>query len=302
MSLGEHSISILGGMFEPGGCGRCCWTDNTLFSVPFGWGEYHHEIDLKKRTALLQCPTVEQNYLFEKINPMQSWMGAPYDVPMRGDNALWHQVTLTKGYWMGKTEVTQELYQQVMTEPQPGSGRLPKRNVTWLEAIEFCNRLSNLEGLTECYQIQGDNVSWETGLDCNGYRLPTEAEWELAAKSEQSLVVDGRYTWFAGGGNASLLAWYSSNAQQKVHEVGGKYPNAYGLYDMSGNVSEWVWDGYAPHLRDAVNPKGVSAKNKSIRGGHFLSPVTQIRVFDRGYANQNYRSDTIGFRIVRSLR
>jgi formylglycine-generating enzyme required for sulfatase activity len=132
--------------------------------------------------------------------------------------------------------------------------------------------------------------------------LPTEAEWELAAKAEQGLVVDGRYTWFSGGANASLLAWHSPNAQQKVHPVGGKYPNAFGLYDMSGNVSEWVWDGYTPHLRDGVNPKGVRSKRKSVRGGHYLSPITQIRVFDRSYASQSYRSETIGFRIVRSIR
>ena len=102
LSLGEHSIDILGGMFEPGGCGRCCWTDKTAFSVPFGWGDLHEEIDLGKRTALLQCPTVEQSYLFEKIRPMQDWMGAPFDIPMRGDNALWHQVTLSSGFWIEK--------------------------------------------------------------------------------------------------------------------------------------------------------------------------------------------------------
>ena len=156
--------------------------------------------------------------------------------------------------------------------------------------------------MQECYQIQGDDVSWESGVKCKGYRLPTEAEWELAAKAGQGLVVDGRYTWFSGGSKASLLAWYSPNAQQKVHPVGGKYPNAFGLYDMSGNVSEWVWDGYTPYLRDGINPKGVQSKRKSVRGGHYLSPVTQIRVFDRTYANQSYRSETIGFRIVRTTR
>jgi formylglycine-generating enzyme required for sulfatase activity len=122
----------------------------------------------------------------------------------------------------------------------------------------------------------------------------------VSAKAGNPLMLDGRPNWFSGGGNASLLAWYATNSQQRVHPVGGKYPNAFGLYDLSGNVSEWVWDGYSPYLGDAFNPKGVKSNTKTVRGGNFLSPLTQIRVFDRTYANKNYRSETIGFRIVRT--
>ena len=149
-----------------------------------------------------------------------------------------------------------------------------------------------------CYQVDSAGVHWEKGVLCEGYRLPTEAEWELSARANSPLIVDGKFHWFAGGSNASLLAWYGTNSGQEIHPVGGKYPNAFGLYDMSGNVSEWVWDGYTPYLGNGTNPKGVQSSKKVIRGGHFQSPETQIRVFDRGYASESYRSDTIGFRIV----
>ena len=300
LTLGEHKINMFGGVFEIGGCGRCCWSDSYKFNIPFGWGEYSEEVDMGKRTDMLRCPTVEQAYLFETVDVLQDVLGASFDITMRADNSIQHQVTLSNTWRMGKTEVTQAMYQQVMNTFESGDGTLPKRNVSWLEAIEFCNRLSEIEGLEPCYQVSGGVVLWESGTSCQGYRLPTEAEWEVSAKSGNPLMLDGRPNWFSGGGNASLLAWYSTNSQQRVHPVGGKYPNAFGLYDMSGNVSEWVWDGYSPYLGDAFNPKGIKSNTKTVRGGHFLSPLTQIRVFDRTYANKNYRSETIGFRIVRT--
>ncbi len=301
LALGRHTLRVWGGVPEKGDCGRCCWDAQDEVDVPFGWGDVVHSYDLDAVVSGLQCPTVEQAYRFEKVAIRQGMMGAPPDMPMRANNSLWHQVQLLASFWMGKTEVSQQLFQQVMGTVESGDGNLPKRNVSWVEAVEFCNRLSQIEGLEQCYQIGSRGVSWEKGTLCAGYRLPTEAEWALAARAGQSLIVDGKFHWFAGGSNAGLLAWYATNSSQKAHPIAGKYPNALGLYDMSGNVSEWVWDGYSPHLGNAVNPKGVSSAKKVIRGGHYLSPETQIRVFDRGYASQTYKSDTIGFRIVRTV-
>ncbi len=301
LALGSHTLQVSGGVPEKGGCGRCCWDSQDNVEVPFGWGDVVHDYDLTTAVSGLQCPTVEQSYRFEKVNIRQGMMGAPPDMPMRANNSLWHQVQLLASFWIGKTEVPQRLFEQVMGTVESGDGALPKRNVSWIEAADFCNRLSQQEGLEQCYQISASGVSWEKGTLCAGYRLPTEAEWALAARAGQSLIVDGKFHWFAGGSNAGLLAWYGTNSSQQAHPVAGKYPNALGLYDMSGNVSEWVWDGYSPHLGNAVNPKGVSSAKKVIRGGHYLSPETQIRVFDRGYASQNYESDTIGFRIVRTI-
>ena len=300
LELGEHHVDVSGGVSTSGDCGRCCWSSSKSFMVPFGWGDFTTVVDVQDVVSEVSCPTIEQEYRFETVDIYQGWMGAPPELPMRADNSLWHQVQLLTPFWMGKTEVTQRLYAQVMNSIESGEDLLPKREVSWMEAIEFCNLLSDIEGLESCYQVNGDSVSWEKGVLCSGYRLPTEAEWELSARANASLILDGKFHWFAGGSNASLLAWYERNSSQKVHIVGGKYPNALGLYDMSGNVSEWVWDGYRPYLGDATNPKGVQSSKKVIRGGHFRSPQTQIRVFDRGYASKSYRSETIGFRIVRS--
>ena len=302
LSLGQHQVDVTGGVSVSGGCGRCCWSHTESFTVPFGWGVFRSVVDLEEIVDDLACPTIEHEYLFEKVNLRQGMMGAPNDLPMRADNSLWHQVQLITPFWMAKTEVTQELYTEVMNVPFSGEAHWPQRDVTWKDAIEFCNRLSDLEGLETCYQIDAAGIHWEKGVLCEGYRLPTEAEWELSARAKSPLIVDGKFYWFSGGSNASLLAWYGRNSGQKVHSVGTKYPNAFGLYDMSGNISEWVWDGYTPHLGNETNPKGIRSGKKVIRGGHFRSPETQIRVFDRGYASESYRSETIGFRIVRSVR
>jgi formylglycine-generating enzyme required for sulfatase activity len=150
-----------------------------------------------------------------------------------------HTVTITKGFWLGQTEVTQAAYQRVTgKDPSHFKGaKLPVETVTWADAASYCRAVS--------------------------MRLPTEAEWEYAARGKSD---NGRY------GELGEIAWYTGNAGRRTHEVGLKQPNAYGLYDMLGNVMEWVADWYAEYELDPqTDPSGPSAGDAHVlRGG---SPI-----------------------------
>jgi hypothetical protein len=149
-------------------------------------------------------------------------------------------------FWIQTTPVTQDLYQEVMgTNPSSFEGeKQPVENVSWWDALHFCNALSELEGLEPCYVFEGEEeVRWEKGA--NGYRLPTEAEWEYACRAETKTDTPlGDIT--SDQSECPVLdkqAWYGHNAgHYGPHEVGLKEANPWGLYGMLGNVFEWCWD------------------------------------------------------------
>jgi len=210
-----------------------------------------------------------------------------------------HRVTIS-GFSMGATEVTQGVYRSVMgTNPSKLSScgdDCPVEQVSWFDAVKFANALSRQEGLEECYSISGESVSWPKRLSCTGYRLPTEAEWEYAARA-------GEDTLYAGGDKLRKLAWYAGNSSGKTHAVGSKQENAWGLYDMTGNVEEWCWDWYDEYQSgSSVDPVGAqSGSDRVLRGGGWSGTPRLVRVAYRGRDAPSYRVYYVGLRLSRSI-
>jgi len=218
------------------------------------------------------------------------------------DEKLVRIVHLTKGFALSETEVTQAQYQAVMGnnpslfKDKPDSGQRSVEQVSWFDAVSYCNRLSELEGRTPCYTIQGEQVDWPDAA-CPGYRLPTEAEWEYAARADQTYQ-------YAGADELDRVAWHGGNAKNTTHPVAQKAHNAWFLYDMSGNVWEWVWDWYSDSYLGAEtqDPSGPRVGvDRVLRGGSSVSAAVLARVSNRIWFAPNYRDNGAGFRLARSL-
>lgn len=210
-----------------------------------------------------------------------------------------HKVKLTHALQVGVHEVTQELYERItMNNPSANEtcGRdCPVEQVSWLDAVRFANDLSLHDELEPCYTVDGSHVEWPRGLSCTGYRLPTEAEWEYIARS-------GKSDTFSGSDVAKSVAWTTENAQGHSHRVGTRARNSLGIYDMSGNVWEWVWDvyeKYEPGLQ--VDPVGGTGRgSRVLRGGSWADGESSATVTFRGYRSADFSSGSLGFRLVRT--
>jgi len=187
-------------------------------------------------------------------------------------------------FLLAATPITQGRYAEVTgLRPSAADGdQLPVEGVAWWDAVRFCNALSRREGLMPAYRLHGDDeaVEWDTSAD--GYRLPTEAEWEHACRAG---TTEARY------GPLDEIAWHRGNSDERIHDVGGKQPNRWGLYDMLGNVWEWCWDVY-----DAE----VYGSYRVLRGGGWFDERWSCRASVRRRSHPTYQIDDVGFRIARS--
>jgi len=214
------------------------------------------------------------------------------------DEGPQHKVTVSS-FYIGKYEVTQEEYQEIMgTNPSNSKGdNLPVEQVSWYDAIEYCNKRSQKEGLTPAYTRNGDNVIWNR--NANGYRLPTEAEWEYACRA-------GTTTVFNRGNNKSdITGWYAEiNFGGGTHPGGQKTANAWGLYDMHGNVWEWCWDWYGNYSSASqTDPMGASSGTYRVgRGGSISSDASTMRSARRFSEVPSFRRNDIGFRLARNIQ
>ena len=224
-------------------------------------------------------------------------MGSPAGEAGRDDDERQHRVVLTRGFLLGRTEVTQSLYASVMgSNPSghAGCAECPVEKVSWLDAVEFCNRLSEREGLPPAYEVDGESVDWNPRS--GGYRLPTEAEWEYAARA-------GERTLYSGSDDPESVGWYRDNSGRKSHPVGELAANAWGLQDMSGNVWEWVWDAYAADYSSATEDpvvEGVATSGRVCRGGSWFNGPADLRVANRNWGSPGLRIVYLGFRLARS--
>ncbi len=219
----------------------------------------------------------------------------------RPNEAPAHEVKVT-AFYMDIHEVTQADFGRYdLPNPAHFKGpQLPVEQVTWPQAALFCNARSRAEGLEPCY----NEDTAECNFAANGYRLPTEAEWEYACRAGSKTA----YSFGGDEGQLGRFAWFKDNANKKTHPVGEKQPNAWGLFDMHGNVSEWCNDIYYEayyQKAPSENPTGpAEGKQYALRGGSWASSADATRSAYRvgensGFSDACLARDAIGFRCVR---
>jgi formylglycine-generating enzyme required for sulfatase activity/TolB-like protein len=267
---------------------------------------------------------------FVRIEPGKFKMGSPFSEKGRQDDEVLHVVVLTEPYLLQTMEVTQRQWREVMgANPSHEShervsligDNLPVQGVSWYEAVKFANALSGKEELSPAYRIRGESVTWKRAAD--GYRLPTEAEWDYAARAWTVGMFAGaeHYQSVCRVGNVSdrdaqsKFGWsdHWSKECRDGHAgpapVGSYEPNAWGLFDMTGNVWEWCWDFYGQYTEDedpdpvtTFDPSGPPfGRSRVIRGGSWTFKAADCRISNRSGGRAQGNLNDLGFRLARTI-
>ncbi len=247
------------------------------------------------------------------LEPGSFVMGAaPGESCFTSDNQDLHHVTLTRAFEISATELTQAEHLAVtgrnISSFQSCGPDCPTEMATWHLAAAGCNALSAHSNLPSCYACEGEGAATSctplsNPYECAGYRLPTEAEWEYAYRAGTGSPVHNGELTSCGSldGGLDAIAWFLYNAAGTTHPVAQKQPNAWGLYDMSGNVWEWVHDGYQQHLPEAVDPVVDHDELKVMRGGSYNCVPGELRAAHRSGLPANIAGQNVGFRCARTL-
>lgn len=267
------------------------------------------------KTGAPQEEMKKQGFVYIEGGTFQ--MGSPKKENWRSKDEKRHSVTVSS-FYMSAYEVSQAEYRKVMGKnPSRFSGKnLPVETVSWMDAVRYCNARSRQEGLTPVYKISGKNVTWNR--NANGYRLPTEAEWEYACRAGTKTPFNTRTSISAKEANYYGHYPYEIEenyfTEEKLETKPGIYrektvsvksfsPNAWGLYNMHGNVSEWVWDYYAAYGKKKNNPTGPkNGTLKVYRGGGWNDFAKHMRSAYRATLNPDMSSFNIGIRLVRNAQ
>lgn len=227
------------------------------------------------------------------VDPVK-WISENYQMSMPGKTKGLVEVIKTievKPFYMSKYAVSEAIYKAVMGDVRTSSERyvlfehdnLPVVNISWIDAITFCNALSVLFNLTPCYTLNSDSLLTDCDFSASGFRLPTIAEWQSACRGGQKGYLYD---------NIDEIAWYSQNSEGQRHENGLKKPNNYGLFDMIGNVWEWCWDLYDRDRYDNY---------RLFCGGSFAEEKRGCGATSKRRSQPDFKIDDLGFRLCRTI-
>lgn len=303
--------------------GRCCWSGQTYSDAQGGRCVGTPQCPAPLKTAGDTCEDPTTGYVL--LSPGRFMMGSPPDEVGRHMDETQHEVHVSRAFWMKKTEVTWGEWTALMGE-QPAQmfecgPTCPVGNISWFQALEYLNALSRHEQREQCYVLstcgpEEDNdggydcaeVTFK-GASCTGYRLPSEVEWEYAARAgDTRATYNGELTLPLGKDPVmEPIAWYYDNGGHRLSPVGKKRPNAWGLHDMLGNA--WEWTGSEYERDNTYTDKDIGAHpgpesryaTRVYRSGSVKSAASFTRAAARNEGRASQRDPFLGFRPVRSF-